>query len=512
MLPAYHALPMYALFGLGRLLAAAGLPVATLPLIQGVNAVLAGAGAVLLYAAVVVIGGGRALGLVGGGLLAVSFAFWYFANGELHHVSLVLLQAIFVLILRARARGAALRWPALVGLGALNALAALCHQESFLFGFAAVALLMAARPLREGARDAVVYTLSGSAATAVLAVLIDVGPRGSRSLGEFLRWFFWIAYAAGDPQPYRLGNAATAALRMAKGQLTALTFGAQVVTDASREPALLRIPAVLGLAALAVLSVAVAVALLAALWRRRRTLTPALRVAAAGCVAWIGAYKLLLHWWFWPTSPEYHMVTLPPLVLLLLLGPIAARAERGSGHPRAAWTIGAPLALLALVAVADFAGAIRPWSRYGAMKEALAAQAATAFRPDDLLISSESGIDPVLAGTGEHLHVKEVFVAAPRDAGFARLRAAIAGQLAAGRRVFVYNLAPSPFTLLGMAHAAAVRGGAAPTAEDFERFAAELARAYTLVPALSYWEESREPLYLFGRRSEQIWQVTRRDP
>ena len=85
MLPAYHALPMYAVFLLGRLLAAAGLPVATLPLIQGVNALLAGAGAVLISRTVVVLGGGGALGLVGGGLLAVSFGLWYFANGELHH-------------------------------------------------------------------------------------------------------------------------------------------------------------------------------------------------------------------------------------------------------------------------------------------------------------------------------------------------------------------------------------------------------------------------------------------
>ena len=27
------------------------------------------------------------------------------------------------------------------------------------------------------------------------------------------------------------------------------------------------------------------------------------------------------------------------------------------------------------------------------------------------------------------------------------------------------------------------------------------------VPVLAYWEETREPLYLFGRRSEWIWEV-----
>jgi len=512
MLPAYHALPMYAVFLLGRLLAAAGLPVATLPLIQGVNALLAGAGAVLLYRAVVVLGGGDALGLVGGGLLAVSFGFWYFANGELHHFSLVLLEVIFFLILRARARGEVLRWPALAGLGALNALAVLFHQENFLFGAAAVAMLMVGRSSREGVRDSLVYALTGSVATAGLAVLIGIGPRGSQGLDELLRWFFWVFYAAGEPQPYRLGNALSAVLRMAKGQLTALTFGTQVAADASRDPALLGIPAVSALTALTLMSFAIVVALVAALWLRRRALPMPLRAAAVGCLVWLGAYKVVLHWWFWPTAPEYHIVTLPPLILLLLLGSIARRAERSTARPRVPWALGAPLALLVLVALTDFAGAIRPWHQYGTMKDALAARARTTFRPDDLLVSSESGIDAVLARTGEHLRLKDVFVHSSGDAGFARIRAAIAGQLAAGRRVFVYNLVPSPFTLLGVAHAAGARGVPPPTAEDFARFAEELASAYALVPVLSYWEESREPLYLFGRRSAQIWQVTPRTP
>ena len=510
MLPAYHALPMYVVFLLGSLLAAAGVPVATLPLIQGVNAALAGAGAVLLCWTVVVLGGGAALGVVGGGLLAASFGFWYFANGELHHFSLVLLQVIFFLVLRARARGAELRWPALAGLGALNALAVLFHQENFLFGFAVVALLMVDRPLREGVRDSVVYALAGSAATMGLAVLIGIGPHGSQTLAELLRWFFWVFYAAGEPQPYRLGNALSAVLRMGKGQLTALTFGTQVVADASRDPALLRIPAVSALTALTLLSFACMAVLVAALWRRRRALPMPLRAAAVGSLVWLGAYKVLLHWWFWPTAPEYHIVTLPPLITLLLLGPIARRAEPSTARRRVPWAVGAPLALLVLVALTDFAGAIRPWHRYGAMKDGLAARARTMFRADDLLVSSESGIDPVLARTGEHLRLKDVFVHSSRDAGFARIRAAIDAQLAAGRRVFLYNLVPGPFTLLGVAHAAGARGEPPPTAEDFDRFAEELAGAYALVPVLSYWEESREPIYLFGRRSAPIWQITPR--
>jgi hypothetical protein len=141
------------------------------------------------------------------------------------------------------------------------------------------------------------------------------------------------------------------------------------------------------------------------------------------------------------------------------------------------------------------------------MKDALAARARTMFRPDDLFVSSESGIDPVLARTGGHLPVKAVFDRSTPQTAVATIRAAIAGQLAAGRRVFVYNLVPSPFTLLGLGQAAALRGEPPPTAQDFEGLLEELRRTYILVPVLAYWEESQAPLYLFGRRSEWIWEV-----
>ena len=403
-----------------------------------------------------------------------------------------------------------LRWPALAGLGALNALAVLFHQENFLFGVSRGALLMVGRPSREGVRDSLVYALAGSAATAGLAVLIGVGPRGSRGLDELLRWFFWLFYAAGEPQPYRLGNALSAVLRMGKGQLTALTFGTQVVADASRDRALLGVPAVAVLTALTLMSFAVVVVLLAALWRRRRGLPMPLRAAAVGCLVWLGVYKVVLHWWFWPTAPEYHIVTLPPLILLLLLGPIARRAERSTARPRMPWALGAPLALLVLVALTDFAGAIRPWQQYGTMKDALAARARATFRtgrPARLrrvrhrrgagrgggAPAPEGRLRPVVAGRGLR-------------AGSRRHRRAARGRPARLR------LQPRPEPL--HAPGSRSRGRRArrppPTAEDFARFAEELRSAYTLVPVLSYWEESREPLYLFGRQYEQIWQVTPR--
>ena len=514
--PAYHALPMVLLAFLRDGLAAEGVSAGALAVIQAVNAALAGAAAVLLCATIEVLGGGILLGLAGGGLLAASFGSWYFANGELHHFSLVVIELIFYLLVRARALGSAPSIRAIAGLGTLNAVAVLLHQESFLFGAAAVALLAVGRPLLQGARDALVYAVSGSVATAVLALAVGVGLRGARGVDEWLRWFFWAVYSAGEPAPYAVGGPLGAALRAAKGQLTALTIGAQVVADAARDLALLRVPRVAVLLVLTALAAAIGVALLAALWHRRTTLGTPLRVAAAGALAWLAAYKLLLQWWFWPTAPEYHIATLPPLILLLLLGPIAARrswsARLATTPPSVSvapprWAVAAPLALVALVAAIDAAGAIAPWHAYGRVTQALADRARAAWRPDDLFVSSESGIDAVLAPVGQHIALKNLFARSPRDGAMATLRAAIAGQLAAGRRVFVYNLVPSPYTLTGLAQAAAARGAPAPTAEDFGMFDRELRRRYAFVPVMPYWEEGRTPLYLLGQREEWIWEV-----
>lgn len=497
---------MYVVYGLRRLAATIGLPLPVLPLIQGINAGLAGAGAALMAGTIGVLGGGIALQVLGGGLLAVSLAFWYFANGELHHFSLVIQQLIFFLVVRARARGTGPTPAALIGLGVLNALAVMCHQESFIFGFAVVALVMAGRPWGAGLRDAIIYTAAGSLATGVLAVLIGLGLAGLESGDDLLHWFFWIVYAAHDPHPYRLDNALGAVLRMVKGQLNALTVGVQVAADAARDTALLRERRVLVLAGLGIATCALALAVLVDLFRPRRALPRPVAVAVVGCLAWIGAYKLLLHWWFWPTAPEYHMVTVPPLVLLLLLGSIARPASP------VVWRIGPALLLVAMVGAADFAGTIQPWARYARMKEGLAAHVRAEVGPEDLVVSAESGIDPLFERAGRTLRLKETFSGEPADAAFARVASAIDDRLRAGRRVFVYNLVPAPYTLIGIGHAAAARGDRAPTAEDFASFKRALRERYALVPFAAYWEESREPLYLYGRHWERIWEVTRRSP
>ena len=159
----------------------------------------------------------------------------------------------------------------------------------------------------------------------------------------------------------------------------------------------------------------------------------------------------------------------------------------------------------------DLGGGILPWRHYGQMKAALEVRRVRDFRPDDLFISSESGIDPIFArlyrgGDAQHVGVKDVLVQKPTREAFAAIRAAIDRQLASGRRVFVYNLVPGPYSLVGI-NQAPTRAGTPVTARDFEMFLDELRATHVMRPVFSYWEESKAPLYLFGERLEPFFEV-----
>ena len=112
-------------------------------------------------------------------------------------------------------------------------------------------------------------------------------------------------------------------------------------------------------------------------------------------------------------------------------------------------------------------------------------------------------------GGVDHLPVKDLFVRMPAPEAFAAIRAAIDDRLARGRRVFVYNLVPGPYTLVGI-NQAPTRVGAALQAADFQRFLESLRASYMVSPVFSYWEESKAPLYLYGERLEPFLEVRAR--
>jgi hypothetical protein len=501
MLLAAHPLPVYVVWLVKQALAGLGVPVAPLTIFQALAALLAATGAVLFYGALLLLAGDVVIAAAGGALLAASFGYWYFANGEVHHFGLVFVLAAFLLAVRRRVAGApGPDYGAAIALGVLSAVAIVFHQDAVLFGFALVAMLVVGRPWRPAIREAAAYVVAGSVATAVLAVAIGVFIRGVGSVRGFFQWYFWPTWAMGT-QVYDVGGVSGSVLRSVKAQLTALIYGTQVVYDVTRDRTLLREPLALGLLALSVIAYAVMVALLWRLWRARRALPAAVIAAVAGCLVWLAVYKLFLNSWFQPASTEYHVATLPPLLLLILLGLRGWPA--GPATPRAR---GIALGLVAIFLGVNFYGAILPWWRYGEAKEALGARFGRELAAGDLFVSSESGIDPVFA-RGRHLGVKDLFKEKPKTEGFALIETTVAERLQGGGRVFLYNFTPNPFTLRRINLEAGRRGNPAMSIDDFERFLARLRERYAFVPVLGYWEESKIPLFMYGRRSETIWEV-----
>ncbi len=498
LLLAAHPLPLWVVYVVKHALAALGTPVATLTILQALGALCAAAGAVFFYQAVRELSGDVSLAAAAGLLLAASFGYWYFANGEIHHAGLAVVLGLFLAVLRRRARrGPEPAYAFAVGLGLLNAVAIFFHQDSVLFGFAIVAMLLVGRPWRPGLKEAAAYVAAGGAGTAVLAALVGVLLRGLGSAREVWHWYFWPTWAMGT-QVYDVGGVSGSVLRSLKAQLTAVTFGTQVAWDVVRDPGILAEPLTVALLALTAVTAALTGALAWRGWRARAAVRARLLVPLTGCVVWVAAWKLFLNSWFQPASTEYHIATVPPLLLLALLGAIAAAGARGRGLV---------VALLAVVLVVNLVGAILPWRRYGLAKQALATRFARELSAGDLFVSSESGIDSVFIGRGRHFGVKDLFKTTAKAEGFAILDVTIAAGLRRPGRVFVYNVVPNPFTLRRINLEGARRGAPPMAVADFEAFVETLRARYALVPVVTYWEESKIPLFLYGRRFETIWEV-----
>ena len=496
---------------LRRLLDALHAPISTLAMIQVVNALVAATGVVAFYRILGALGGWMA-GVIGAALLAVSFGYWYFANGERQHLSLVVLLVIFGGLVRARLRDIDPSWKFIALMGVLNAVAVFFRQENFLFGFAAVTLLAVGRPWREGAKDAAIYAGAGAAGTFVLVAVLALFASGvgAYTFGSYYRYYCygWVVDYTQGPQDYQAFEHATSfdLPRVVKGQLTAFTIGTQVVFDAARRLVSLSQRKVAVLIALTGLAAALMALLLADLWRARRLIRGAYLAAAAGCLVWLGFYALF-HARFWPSVTKYQVVSLPPLLLLLMLA-VAARSSAGSppGRSLGAWC--APALLLVVFTINVWAG-IRPWYQYGHMKDHLMALKARDFRSSDLFISTESGIDPIFRGVGEPIHVKDALIKTTSDEVFGAISEAIQERLGQRQRVFVYNFVPSPYSLIGI-NQAPTRGTQPLTTKDFEVFFDELRTRYAIRQVFAYWEEGKAPLYLFGERLEPFWELALR--
>src|SRR5215510_3222957 len=285
-------------------------------------------------------------------------------------------------------------------MGALNGLAVFLRQENFLFGFAVVALLIVGRPWRVGARDGVIYAVAGTAGTIFCCGILALFAvwSGAYTFGRYCTYYFggWLSDSLGRPQDYQAFEHATLfdIPRAIKGQLTAFVAGTQVAFDAARGLVSLSHRKVASLVSLTAFAGVIAILVAADLWKARRLIRGPRLTAAFGGIVWLATYWIF-HALAWPTATKYHVVSLPPLLLLLMLGTISMPPEERDGV--AWWRHGAwrALALMLVVFTLNVWAGIRPWYQYGQMKGRLTELRARDFRPSDLFLSTESGIDVI---------------------------------------------------------------------------------------------------------------------
>ena len=116
----------------------------------------------------------------------------------------------------------------------------------------------------------------------------------------------------------------------------------------------------------------------------------------------------------------------------------------------------------------------------------------------------------MLEGRVEQLTMKNLLYREGKARGFAAVQAEVNARLRAGRRVFLYNMVPSRWMLEGLNAPDRNPYHDRYEARDFEALLDGLRARYDVVPVLTYWEESKEPLYLFGRRVEPLFELRKR--
>lgn len=237
-----------------------------------------------------------------GGLVFIgSYGAWYLTYGEYQHLALVVNLALFAVLTRWYPVG----W-GVVLLGAVNGLAVLLRQESFLFALCALTLFGIGCTVRQALGDAARYAIGATAI--VLGGVFALGMQG---------WYF--SAGTGGPQEYQAytGYMPFDPIRALKAQALVLWAGTQILVDAVKDPSLLDRWDMAILTGMTLAGFGMAGWLLL---KVRHAWDDGLRAPILACVMWILAYLLPLHAWFWPSHPKYKLATLPPWILLMMMG------------------------------------------------------------------------------------------------------------------------------------------------------------------------------------------------
>ncbi|PIQ85373.1 MAG: hypothetical protein COV74_09240 [Candidatus Omnitrophica bacterium CG11_big_fil_rev_8_21_14_0_20_45_26] len=428
---------------------------------------------------------------------SITYSLWYFANGEIHHQGLVLIMAAFLLGMQYHEKPSE---KLIGGITCTCVLANLMHQEHILMIVPVLYLLLTTPKLTEKvkARHAGIYLIGVMVLTGLAYGIVYESIYATRE-SNFIQWALTFLYNGQGGHPM-LSAQNWPWLRLIKGTLMSVNYGAQVLVDAIRYPFIRTLPYVgwYLMGTIITITALFCLSLLAMMGSKK--LPRSKQILFAGTLVWLMVYKIIVNLRLAPEAPEYHLVSTAPWLLLLLAGVEVRRWRR-------------------LVLTMFFCGAlstlsvnlkasILPWKTYGEHVQSYREFAQFYFRKHDFFVSTESSLDMIFRPRWRYFSIKDEFKKLPREEAWQKLLYTIEKELSEKHRVFVYNFIPSPYALraINFYNSSETMGQ-----DDFKKMFEQLHTQYDLVAVYEYRESTEAEHYFIDQTKEEIWQIRRKN-
>jgi len=434
------------------------------------------------------------LALVSAFWLGISFDLWYFANGEIHHSALAAIICLFYFLVRYD-KNPSIKLAFVTAL--LYALSGALHQEHFLIGLTALYFYFARGFEKNRLYHFLVFITISMVATLLVFGIVAVIVYEIHNLGDFLRWFFLMHNInVGSGHTY-FAQQDWHLVRWIKGWLMSLIYGSQIIVDYLRYHFVRSAPHMTFVFAVT----CVASTMIGFLFLRGicsvSKLAHSNRRYLIGLLIWLFSYKFLFNLTFTPETPEYHIGTLPPFILLMIFGVASLKSSQVRN-----------VLLTSLVGFTLwnnlFFGVI-PFKVHGDNMRNFKEFADKNFITNDFFFSTESCLDAIVRKRWAFFSLKSLSEVKNKEKAFQDIYDEIVNKIQAGRRVYVYDFVPSQYALRGMNFA---NKHITFTQQDFEEKLEEFKKRLNFTPVFEYWEANKSEYYLVNQKKDWLWQVS----
>lgn len=496
-----HVLNLYVLFALKIIFQFLGLPISTLGMIQVTNAVLVSLTAGLLFKISIQISSNKLIAVLAAVIFSFSFGVWFFTNGEMHYFSVPILLFIFLLLGdRLQSNTVSMKYVMVIGI--LLGVAILFHLDTPFFIFVIFFMLLTRHRFQDAFQKTVLIGFISGIIWICIAILIRSNLDRQFDIIKFFRWMLGSAVTSEGRSSFALSFAWFNLFKTIKGQAVCIFYGSEALIDLIQNQTFIKYHQVKALSILSILyfSLFSIVILKSFVFFRKKNVY--LRTYLVGALAWVLVYNFGFNLWYAPEWTEYHIVSVPPLVILLVLGTYAFLLSQ-----KRKIAFGLLISIFLLTIGINFWFGILSWLRYNYMVYDIRAKTENLIAGDNTFLSFESGLDPIFDSHGR-IDLKGLFLENSKDKAFNLYQKIIQSKISEKGVVYGYNLIPSDFAIKKMEYRS--RATEEYEREEFEFFLNQLKSDYRFEPLFLYWGVNKNPLYLFNVEQSTFWKISKK--